>query len=261
MEPVCRILETCGSTNEAARLLGEAGAPEGSWVSARLQTQGRGRLGRVWSSEPGNLFLSTIVRTPKPSHWTWVPLAAAVGLARYLKTRFPDLQVQVKWPNDLVTANGKLSGILCESVGSSSGAFLIVGLGLNCLHAPQLSATEGLTRHATSLTRETGTPVSADAIRSDAAQAILASVRSLARGAEGAREIAAEYARLALLRPGMRIEWDTSDGRVLSGEVRGLGPSSELRVQAEAEPAGEQALYAEEIRIRAALKAVDESPA
>jgi BirA family biotin operon repressor/biotin-[acetyl-CoA-carboxylase] ligase len=76
------IVDRCSSTNDLARKLGEQGQPHGTWVSARVQEAGRGRLGRVWQGIEGNLFLSIVCRVGPPAIWTWVPLASAVGVAR-----------------------------------------------------------------------------------------------------------------------------------------------------------------------------------
>src|SRR5690606_21800140 len=54
------VLEEIESTNDYARNLGEEGLPHGTWISTRIQTQGRGRLGREWRSSEGNLFLSIV---------------------------------------------------------------------------------------------------------------------------------------------------------------------------------------------------------
>src|SRR5271154_5529206 len=111
------VIERCDSTNDLARQLGESGCPHGSWISARVQEKGRGRLGREWQSMEGNLFLSIIVRPEKRSLWTWVPMASAIGAAETLSELYPKLQVRVKWPNDLWADRKKLGGILCEAVG------------------------------------------------------------------------------------------------------------------------------------------------
>src|SRR4051794_23597950 len=95
------VLDSCESTNDCARALGEKGFAHGTWVSARRQTGGRGRLGRSWASIEGNLFLSLIVRIDRKDVWTWIPLAAAAGVVTALRARFENLDIRIKWPNDL----------------------------------------------------------------------------------------------------------------------------------------------------------------
>ncbi len=116
------------STQRVARELAIAGAGHGEAVLARSQTAGRGRLGRVWSSEPGeNLLLSVVLRPPGPvAHAPLLSLGAAAGLAVAFDLR-------VKWPNDLLSADGrKVGGILAElETNGESIAWVVLGLGLN----------------------------------------------------------------------------------------------------------------------------------
>jgi BirA family biotin operon repressor/biotin-[acetyl-CoA-carboxylase] ligase len=57
-----QLIEECESTNNLARELAEGGFPHGTWVAAKEQSGGRGRLGRQWVGERGNLFLSVVLR-------------------------------------------------------------------------------------------------------------------------------------------------------------------------------------------------------
>jgi len=252
-----QVLDRCASTNDLARELGESGAPHGTWVSARAQEKGRGRLGREWQSLEGNLFVSVIARIEDKSRWTWVPLGTAVAVTRLLEKRFASIPVKIKWPNDLWVSGSKLGGILCEAVGNRSGSFVVIGLGLNCLHAP-----EGLDQRTTSLTRALGSPVSADDVRAEIIASIALTMGEL--GAQGPARIVADYERNAAFPPGSEIEW-VSPGDALQvarqGVVRGLGASGELRVGLA--DGAESKLYAEDVRVRGhpGPRASDGSPA
>ena len=230
-----QVIESCESTNDLARELGEAGFPHGTWVSARQQTRGRGRLGRQWQSMEGNLFLSVIVRPDKRELWTWVPMATAIAIAESLRDLYPDIPVQVKWPNDLWVHGKKLGGILCEAVGARGDSFIVIGIGLNCAVAP-----EGLDQATTSVSAERGEVTSADDVR-------LAVIRNVLQWMNlDASLIASAYERLAAFPPGSRIQW--SEGAE-QGAVVGLGPSGELRVT---KASGEAvSLFAEDVKIRA----------
>src|SRR5689334_9561043 len=118
-----QVIDRCASTNDLARRLGELGYPHGTWISARAQDSGRGRLGRTWQGVEGNLFLSIVARVEPPRLWTWVPLATAVGIASALRARFTGLDLRIKWPNDLWIGRAKTGGILCEGIGSAQGTF------------------------------------------------------------------------------------------------------------------------------------------
>jgi len=119
-------LASCDSTNRVARELAEQGADQ-PIVVAEAQEAGRGRLGRSWEAEPGaNLLFSMVLHPPLPPHQaprcvlTW---AAAMATA---------LDVHVKWPNDLVDAQGhKLGGILAELIPSTSMTTVVLGVGIN----------------------------------------------------------------------------------------------------------------------------------
>jgi BirA family biotin operon repressor/biotin-[acetyl-CoA-carboxylase] ligase len=166
-----RILPELDSTNTALLAAADDGAPHGSVVVAESQTAGRGRLGRSWIAPPrSGLFLSILLRPEAPaSRWGWLPLLAGVA-ARSAVNRAAELEVALKWPNDLIlpgpaqaeagqhaaTAadppdNGygvgrKLGGILAEQ-GGADGSCVVVGIGINVtLRADELPAP-----HATSL--------------------------------------------------------------------------------------------------------------
>lgn len=229
-----QVIERCASTNDLAKALGDSGYPHGTWISARVQEGGRGRLGRKWESREGNLFLSMICRIEDRSLWTWVPLATAVGAARAVEKL---AEVRIKWPNDLWVHGAKLGGVLCEAVGNSNGTFIVAGIGLNCADSPK-----GIDQPATSLTESAGgRSVSADEVRQSVISGVLESWRALHEA--GPEWVAREYESMAALEPGTEISWDQSSGTVL-----GLGALGELRVRL---PSGEvRSLYAEDVKIR-----------
>jgi len=129
-----------GSTNDEAKRLARAGAPDRTLVWAGEQTAGRGRRGRVWSSPPGNLYLSLLLRPGgSPGQAAQLGFVAALGLGEALE-RLTDgkLALRYKWPNDLLANGGKLAGILLESETGPSGTveFLVIGIGVNLICGP-----------------------------------------------------------------------------------------------------------------------------
>lgn len=128
------------STQRLAREAAVGGAPHGTAFVASAQLAGRGRLGRSWQSEPGqNLLLSVVLRPDVPvAEAPLLSLGAAAGLAITFDLR-------VKWPNDLMSADGrKVGGLLAElDVRGDRVGFVILGLGLNVnqLEFPGLAAT------------------------------------------------------------------------------------------------------------------------
>jgi BirA family biotin operon repressor/biotin-[acetyl-CoA-carboxylase] ligase len=233
-----KVLDRCDSTNDVARDLGDAGYPHGTWVSTRIQEKGRGRLGRKWESLEGNLFLSIVARPESKNHWTWIPMATAIAIAKAIRAKLSAYQipVEVKWPNDLWIRRKKLGGVLCEAVGNKSGSFIVIGLGVNCTFAP-----EGLDQETTSLSDSAGIIIDADVVREAVIKELLVILSELER--QGPDFIHEEYARLAALPAGTRITWGTG-----AGTITGLGPSGELEVQTDAGEA--QKLYAEDVKVR-----------
>lgn len=230
-----QVLESCESTNDLARALIDTGCPDGTWVSARRQTRGRGRSGRVWDSQDGNLFLSVIFSVS--DHLTWIPLVSAVAIVRTLQRDFGVEGARIKWPNDVWVGDRKLAGILCEGIGRPSSLHVVVGIGLNCASAPP----EGETIHpATSLSACLGEPLHADQVRPVIVEALSLAMGELRSG--GSREFADFYERNAVFARGTRVTWN--EGRE-SGQVAGLGASGELLVESEA--GARQSLFAEDV--------------
>jgi BirA family biotin operon repressor/biotin-[acetyl-CoA-carboxylase] ligase len=131
-------LDSVSSTSDEAGRLAEEGAREGTVVWARRQTGGRGRRGRVWASEPGNLYSSTILRPDCPA-------ARASELGFVAGLAVADLvpvgrDVRLKWPNDVLVDGGKIAGILPESSIADGGRaeHVVLGIGVNVGFAPQL---------------------------------------------------------------------------------------------------------------------------
>lgn len=135
-----RHFETLGSTNDEAKALARAGAPEGTLVWADEQTAGRGRRGRVWLSPPGNLYLSLVLRPEgAPARAAQLGFVAALGLGDALAALAgPAMELRYKWPNDLLVNGRKLAGILLESENAASDRvdFVVAGIGVNIVAAP-----------------------------------------------------------------------------------------------------------------------------
>ena len=104
------------------------------------QTAGRGRRGRRWSSPPGNLYASLILRPDAaPDRAAQLGFVAALAVADALRELAPELgEPACKWPNDILVGGHKIAGILLESeMGEGQNlAFLIVGVGINLVSAP-----------------------------------------------------------------------------------------------------------------------------
>jgi BirA family biotin operon repressor/biotin-[acetyl-CoA-carboxylase] ligase len=137
-------VESTPSTMEEARRLDDQGFPGGTVVAAGYQERGRGRRPqRVWAAEPGKNLLFTLLLELDPGFPPQrLPLLAGLALAQAVEDRF-GLEVQVKWPNDLLCGPGKLAGVLClaRSRAATAGSAsrlpprpirALVGVGVNC---------------------------------------------------------------------------------------------------------------------------------
>ncbi|AXI81328.1 biotin--[acetyl-CoA-carboxylase] ligase [Peterkaempfera bronchialis] len=128
------VVAETGSTNSDLAARARAGDAEGAVLVAEVQSAARGRLDRRWSAPArSGLFVSLLLRPgPEvpPARYGWLPLLVGVAAAAAL-SRIAEVEVGLKWPNDLlVTVDGserKLGGILTEL----AGAAVVCGMGLN----------------------------------------------------------------------------------------------------------------------------------
>jgi len=127
------------STNAEARRRAEAGETGPVWITAAVQTAGRGRRGRAWSSAPGNLAATLLTLTDRtPAEAAQLSFVAALAACDLADTCLGPGAARLKWPNDVLIHGRKAVGILVES-GSrpDSRLWLAVGIGVNLKHAPQ----------------------------------------------------------------------------------------------------------------------------
>ena len=198
----------------------ETDAREGLWIRAERQIAGRGRLGRPWQGRMGNFYASTCVIL-QPQDPPAASLAFVAGLAVFhtLAPYLGDHAPQLKWPNDVLVNNRKLAGILLER----KGQVVIVGIGINVTHAPDVAGRDITCLH------DEGAPLSLDA-------AIIA------------EELAAEFARLCnswrsehldrildkwsahAHKAGTIIRVSQGPESGITGIYRGLGPDGSLRI-------------------------------
>jgi BirA family biotin operon repressor/biotin-[acetyl-CoA-carboxylase] ligase len=120
----------------AAARAGDAG---NLWITAGRQLSGRGRLGRQWISEPGNLYASALLIDAAPAaRLGTLPFVCALALYATL-SELPGLasdRIKIKWPNDILIDGAKISGLLIESEATENGTALACGFGINIAHHP-----------------------------------------------------------------------------------------------------------------------------
>ena len=150
-----RVLDSVGSTNDYLKQLGNDGAPNGTVITTREQTKGKGRLGRTWQSAPDkNLAFSVLLR-PKmtPAEVGEVTPLAGLAICKALR-EITELDCMIKWPNDVIVGRKKLVGILTEmSAEYDAVEYIVIGIGVN---VDQSVFPEEISYKATSLLLETG---------------------------------------------------------------------------------------------------------
>jgi BirA family biotin operon repressor/biotin-[acetyl-CoA-carboxylase] ligase len=122
------VVAETGSTSEDLLAAAGAGAAHGTVLAAEVQTRGRGRQGRRWTSPAGGLMFSVLLRpaaVPPPGRG-WLPLLAGVAVVRAVRAQGVAGAV-LKWPNDVLAGGAKLAGILAEQAGDA----IVVGIGIN----------------------------------------------------------------------------------------------------------------------------------
>ena len=132
VSPRVRVLEQAGSTNDVLAELVKAGdEPPFSTVLTLNQTNGRGRLGRVWTAPPDKTLAASVLVRPavSPFPFGWIPLLAGVAMSTSIDSLVGDGRTGLKWPNDVQVDGRKICGVLAELV--PTGDAVIVGTGVN----------------------------------------------------------------------------------------------------------------------------------
>lgn len=125
-------LNTIDSTNIYAKKLAEEGIEEGVIILADIQTCGRGRKNRIWSSPKGGLWFS-IVLYPNlpPKKAMLLTMASSIAVFQGIK-KITGITAEIKWPNDLLIDKKKVCGILTEIDSEKQKIkYCIIGIGIN----------------------------------------------------------------------------------------------------------------------------------
>lgn len=138
-----RYFAEVGSTMDIARDLARKGAAHFSVVVADRQKKGRGRLNRQWYSEIGGLYFTLIVRPEiAPAMSFKFGFSASVALVRVIR-EFYVADAKIKWPNDILVDNKKLSGMLSEmETQSDMVKYMNIGMGINVNNDPRAAEPE-----------------------------------------------------------------------------------------------------------------------
>lgn len=221
--------ETITSTNTAALEQAKRGAKEGLCIVAREQTRGRGRHAREWVSEKDSgLFLSVVLR-PKieTKYLSLITLMTSVIIYEVL-TDLYDLHPDIKWSNDVLINEKKISGILAETAETEKGLAVVVGVGIN-LNSKNFP--KELSDSATSIEQETG--------RSPDPERLLNSLTSffsffydIFQGENGIEIIRNEWSKRSSYFDGKEVRVKL-ENKSINGTTCGLEENGALRIKTE----------------------------
>ena len=131
--PIIKLDATDSTNSYMRRLISEQDVGDYTIVMAKKQTQGRGQMGTVWDSDKGkNLMFSVFkdLRLHDVEFPFYISMAISLAILKAFKTlNIPDLHI--KWPNDILSADKKICGILIENVIKNKLNSTIIGIGIN----------------------------------------------------------------------------------------------------------------------------------
>jgi len=228
----CRWFDAVDSTNPIALAWAKDGAPTGALVVAEFQKLGRGRFQRTWAAEPGeNLTFSLVVQAEAlQDNLELLPLVLAVSVAETIQQNVEPHKPSIKWPNDVLFAGRKVSGILVESSlpahGARMGGCVAAGIGIN---VNQGSFSAELSGIATSLFQVLGRAVNRVALLADLLLSIESVFDMLADGAQD-RILDRYRALMSGLQKEVRFE-RMGGGGLSEGTVLGVDSAGGLEVR------------------------------
>lgn len=218
--------DTIDSTNTEALRQAKLGADEGLCIVARQQTAGRGRHGRVWSSpKDAGLYFSIVLR-PQIETRSLPLITLMAGVAVHETLAEIGLRPDIKWVNDVLVNERKISGILAETTDSAKGLAVIVGIGINLTLAnfpAEISDT------ATSVESELGHTIAA-ADLTDALTRKIAKFYDVLNAERGPREIVLEWQNRSSYFSGKHVRV-VLEHEAVTGVTDGLGSNGALRLK------------------------------
>ena len=158
--------EEVSSTNDVAKSLSRDGFTGRALIISELQTAGRGRLGRNWSSPAGTGIWMSLLDTEIEhlENISGITLLAGLAVTETINDYMGTDSACIKWPNDVVINGRKVCGILTELVSSGDKGSVIVGIGIN---ASISEFPDELRDKATSLLIEMGSTPDREKIASE----------------------------------------------------------------------------------------------
>jgi BirA family transcriptional regulator, biotin operon repressor / biotin---[acetyl-CoA-carboxylase] ligase len=217
--------DSVDSTNSEVARLAQQGAAEGLCIVAEEQTAGRGRLQRQWESPRGSgLYFSTLLepRFP-PDRWPLLTLMAAVAVHDTLKQTC-NLQLEIKWPNDILAQGKKLCGILAETIDVKAARCVVLGIGINLKRTAQLPET-ATSVEAVAAAKTVDTEIILQTLIENVTR-----YYKILNAADGAAQIVDAWTSRSSYAYGKRIRVSANE-ETFEGLTRGLEADGALRVE------------------------------
>ena len=224
------VLPEIDSSNTELMRRARQGLTEPTLLVAESQTAGRGRMGRVWQSQPGDSLTFSLSLPFAPRDWSGLSLAVGLSLAESLHPG-----IQLKWPNDLWWQDRKLGGILIEAASMGGRSQVVIGIGINIRPRPG----DGLNTPPAALS-EAWPEASAPAALARVVLPLVQMLQSFEQ--QGFAPLQPRFEGRDVLR-GRAVT--TSDG--LQGQCLGVGPTGALRL---ADAQGVHDIHSSEVSVR-----------
>ena len=222
------ILQQAESSNTELLRRAAQGASSGSVLAVELQTAGRGRIGRAWHSGLGNALTFSLL-------WRFgcglnalsgLSLAVGVAIVRALE-RFGATGVGLKWPNDILTPEGKLGGVLIEAQGDMYGpSAVVIGIGINC--SLPLAIARNIGQPAVALAQLCAIPPERNRLLAALLEQLAAVLDDFS--ARGFAALRAEWERHHANQD-KPVQLQMPDGSIIRGVARGVGDDGQLRLE------------------------------
>ncbi len=221
--------ETVDSTNTEAANQAKRGADEGLCIVARQQTAGRGRHGRVWiSPKDAGLYFSIVLRPRIETRFLpLITLMTAVAVHDALRELFK-IDCDIKWANDVLARGKKICGILAETIETSKGLAVVVGIGINLKSSNFPAELEEI---ATSIAEETSKiPDAEDLLR--AVTNAFSKFYKVLHDQNGAGKIRQEWTKRSSYAAGKTVRV-ALENEVITGVTRGIEETGALGIELE----------------------------
>ncbi len=218
--------DTIDSTNTEAAKQARHGADEGLCVIARQQTAGRGRHGRTWASEKDSGLYFSIVLRPKLEVQKLPLITLMAGVAVHDTLKEIGLKPDIKWVNDILVNEKKISGILAETVETPTGLAIVVGIGINLTPG---NFTNEIAETTTSIENEVEKKISSDEIAEILTRYLIYFYDMLGQ-VEGRVGILRDWQKRSSYFSGKSVRVTLTDS-VIEGITDGLEENGALRVK------------------------------